>query len=296
MEITQKQVAELRAETGVGIMECKKALVEAAGNFDDARKILRKKGLAAAASKAGRATSEGLVVAHLAPTAAVLLEVNCETDFVARTEAFRLFAEKIAERIATHDAFGELRAGAGADVGSLSWPSEPSVADAVAQLVATLKENIQIRRFARLVPRAGETFAHYIHGNGRIGVVVGLRAGDESLARDLAMHVAASDPRFALRSEVTPEILETEREIARAQAAAAGKPANIVERIAEGKVEKFYQETVLTEQAFVKDPEKTVGQVLVERGSPESLDVRFVRFKLGEASARPVSEGEALAS
>jgi elongation factor Ts len=296
MEITQKQVAELRAETGVGIMECKKALVEGGGNFDEARKILRKKGLAAAASKAGRATSEGLVVAHVTPKAGVLLEVNCETDFVARTEAFRLFADKLAGRIAAHESFGEVRSGAGADAGSLSWPGEPSVAGAVAQLVATLKENIQVRRFARLVPKAGETFASYIHGNGRIGVLVGLRAGDESLARDLAMHVAASDPRFASRSEVTAEILGNEREIARAQATAAGKPANVVERIAEGKVEKFYQEMVLTEQAFVKDPEKTVGQVLVERGGKDALHLRFVRFKLGEASARTSSEGEALAS
>ena len=296
MEITQKQVAELRAETGVGIMECKKALVEAGGSFDEARKILRKKGLAAAASKAGRATSEGLVVAHVTAKAAVLLEVNCETDFVARTEAFRLFADKLADRIAAHDSFGEVRSGAGADAGSLSWQGEPSVADAVAQLVATLKENIQVRRFARLVPKAGETFASYIHGNGRIGVLVGLHAGDEALARDLAMHVAASDPRFANRFEVTAEILANEREIARAQATAAGKPANVVERIAEGKVEKFYQEMVLTEQAFVKDPEKTVGQVLVERGGKEALELRFVRFKLGEASARTPSEGEALAS
>jgi elongation factor Ts len=296
MEITQKQVAELRAETGVGIMECKKALVEAGGNFEEARKILRKKGLAAAASKAGRATSEGLVVAHVTGKSAVLLEVNCETDFVARTEAFRLFADKLADRIATHDSFGEVRSGAGAEAGSLSWPGEPSVADAVAQLVATLKENIQVRRFARLVPKAGETFASYIHGNGRIGVLVGLHAGDESLARDLAMHVAASDPRFASRSQVTAEILANEREIARAQATAAGKPANVVERIAEGKVEKFYQEMVLTEQAFVKDPEKTVGQILVERGGKEALELRFVRFKLGEASARTASEGEALAS
>jgi elongation factor Ts len=296
MEITQKQVAELRAETGVGIMECKKALVEAGGSFEEARKILRKKGLAAAVSKAGRATSEGLVVAHVTGKSAVLLEVNCETDFVARTDAFRLFADKLADRIAAHDSFGEVRNAAGADAGSLSWPGEPSVADAVAQLVATLKENIQIRRFARLVPKAGETFASYIHGNGRIGVLVGLQAGNESLARDLAMHVAASDPRFASRSEVTAEILANEREIARAQATAAGKPANVVERIAEGKVEKFYQEMVLTEQAFVKDPEKTVGQVLVERGGKEALDLRFVRFKLGEASARTPSEGEALAS
>ena len=296
MEISSKQVADLRAETGVGMMECKKALVEARGDFEEARKILRKKGLAAAASKAGRATSEGLVVTHRTPKAAVVLEVNCETDFVARTEAFRVFADKLADRIAAHDAFGEMRTGDAEAVAGLSWPGEPSVADAVAQLVGTLKENIQVRRFARLVSRPGEVFASYVHGNGRIGVLVGLPAGDEALARDLAMHVAASDPRFAVRSEVTAEILAAEKEIARAQALAAGKPSNVVDRIAEGKVEKFYQETVLTEQAFVKDPEKTVGQVIVERGGKEALGLRFVRFKLGESQGRSASEGEALAS
>ena len=296
MEITSKMVADLRAETGVGMMECKKALVESAGDFEEAKKVLRKKGLAAAASKAGRATSEGLVVAHVTPVAAVLVEVNCETDFVARTEAFRLFAEKLADRIAAHDAFGDTRSGEGSEAAGLSWPNEPSVTAAVAQLVATLKENIQVRRFARLVPRAGEKFSSYVHGNGRIGVLVGVPAGDEGLAKDVAMHVAASDPRFASRSEVTPQMIETEKEIARAQAASAGKPANVIERIADGKVEKFYQETVLTEQAFVKDPEKTVGQVLVERGGKGALELRFVRFKLGESLGRGATETPAAAA
>jgi elongation factor Ts len=293
MEISSKAVADLRAETGVGMMDCKKALVEAGGNFEEARKILRKKGLAAAASKVGRATSEGLVVAHVTPVAAVLLEVNCETDFVARTEAFRAFADRLADRVAAHEAFGETAAGGAADVARLSWPTEPTVGDALAQLVGTLKENIQVRRFARLVPRPGERFASYVHGNGRIGVLVGVPGGDESLARDLAMHVAASDPRFASRGEVTPDVLAGEREIARAQALAAGKPANVVDRIAEGKVEKFYQETVLTEQAFVKDPEKTVGQVIVERAGKEALGLRFVRFKMGESLGRSAEHGEA---
>jgi elongation factor Ts len=292
MEITKQLVADLRAATGVGMMDCKKALVEAAGDFEEAKKILRKKGLAAAASKAGRATSEGLVVAHVTPKAAVLLEINCETDFVARTEDFRRFADTLADRIATHEDFGETTTGSSADVAGLSWPKEASVADAVSQLVATLKENIRVRRFARLIPRSGEKFASYVHGNGRIGVLVGMPSAADDLRKDIAMHVAASDPRFALRSEVTPEVLATEKEIARAQAAAAGKPANVVERIADGKVEKFYQETVLTEQAFVKEPEKTVGQVIVERGGKEALSLRFVRFKLGEVLGRP-SEGEA---
>src|SRR5437870_2671371 len=284
MEITSKAVADLRSETGVGMMDCKKALVEAGGDFEEARKILRKRGLATAARKADRATSEGLVVARVTPGAAVLVEVNCETDFVARTTDFRGLADGLADLIAAHKAFGETRSGSAEALGKLPAPGTPTetVSDAVTHLVAKLGENIGIRRFARLTPQPGEKFASYVHGNGRIGVLVGLSAADESLGKDLAMHVAASDPRFASRSEVTPGMLGTEREIARAQAAAAGKPAQVVERIADGKVEKFYQETVLTEQAFVKDPEKTVGQVIVERGGKEALDLRFVRFKLGE--------------
>lgn len=296
MEITSKSVADLRAETGVGMMDCKKALVEAGGDFEEARKILRKRGLATAARKADRVTSEGLVVARVTAGAAVLAEINCETDFVARTEDFRGFADGVADLIAAHSAFGETRSGDAGALANLPAPGKATetVSEAVTHLIAKLGENIGIRRFARLTPRPGERFASYVHGNGRIGVLVGLAAADETLGKDLAMHVAASDPRFASRSEVTPEMIATEKEIARAQAAAAGKPAQVVERIADGKVEKFYQETVLTEQAFVKDPEKTVGQVIVERGGKEALDLRFVRFKLGEnlgrADARPDTE------
>ena len=293
MDITSKMVADLRAETGVGMMECKKALVEGKGDVEAARTILRKKGLAAAASKAGRAASEGLVVAHVTVKGAVLVEVNCETDFVARTEGFRDFAEKLADRIAAHDAFGDARSGDPDEASKLSWPGGETVQDAVLQLVSTLKENIQIRRFVRWTPRPGETFASYVHGNGRIGVLVGLPGGDEALGKDLAMHIAASDPRFAARREVTSEVLEAEREIARAQALASGKPANVIERIADGKVEKFYQETVLTEQAFVKDPEKTVGQIIVERGGKAALDLRFVRYKLGESLGRSSKDAAA---
>ena len=294
MEINSKLVAQLRAETGVGMMDCKKALVEAGGDFEEAKKILRKKGLAAAARKADRVASEGLVVARVTPKAAVLLEVNCETDFVARTTDFRAFSESLADQIAAHNAFGETRAGDPSALTGLpaSDRTTENVGDAVSQLVAKLGENIAVRRFGRLVPRPGERFASYVHGNGRIGVLVGTLGGDPELGKDLAMHVAASDPRFAVRSEVSAGTLETEREIARAQAAQAGKPANVVERIAEGKVEKFYQEAVLTEQAFVKDPEKTVGQVVVERGGKEALDLRFLRFKLGEAPPRPESATE----
>src|SRR5438067_8508021 len=172
MEISPKLVSDLRAETGAGMMDCKKALVEAEGNFEEARKILRKKGLAAAASKAGRAASEGLVVARVTVKGAVLVEVNCETDFVARTEDFRVFADTLADRIAAHDAFGDTRTGDVAELSRLSWPGGETVADAMTQRIAMLKENIQIRRFGRLVARPGEPLSSYVHGNGRSGALV----------------------------------------------------------------------------------------------------------------------------
>ncbi len=217
-----------------------------------------------------------------------MVEINCETDFVARTPDFRGFAEGLGDLVAAHKAFGETRSGDPAQLANLPAPGNATetVFEVVTHLIAKLGENIAIRRFARLEHRPGERFASYVHGNGRIGVIVGLIGSDDALGKDLAMHIAASDPRFAMRSEVTPEMLGTEREIARAQATAAGKPAQVVERIAEGKVEKFYQETVLTEQAFVKDPEKTVGQVIVERGGKEALGLRFARYKLGESLGR----------
>nr|MDQ5872845.1 translation elongation factor Ts [Acidobacteriota bacterium] len=164
MDINSKTVAQLRAETGVGMMDCKKALVEAEGDFEEAKKILRKKGLAAAARKADRVASEGLVVARITPKAAVLVEVNCETDFVARTTDFRAFAESLGDQIAAHDAFGETRAGDPGELTDLpaSDRTTETVGDAVSQLIAKLGENIAIRRFARLVPRAGERFASYV--------------------------------------------------------------------------------------------------------------------------------------
>jgi elongation factor Ts len=292
MEITAKMVSDLRQATGAGMMECKKALVEANGHAEEAVKILRKKGLAAASKKAGRAATEGLVVARVFPKAAVLLEVNCETDFVARTEDFRLFVEGVADRIASHEAFAETSEGDVAALSALTSPTEPDspISDSGSRLIAKIGENMGIRRFARWVPRPGETMATYVHGNGRIGVLVGMPGGEEGLARDVAMHVAATEPRFARREDVTSEVLDSEREIARAQAAASGKPAPVIEKIAQGKVEKFYQEAVLMEQAFVKDDQKTVGEVLKSRGGESALALRFLRFKLGEGLAKKESD------
>jgi elongation factor Ts len=288
MDINKDMVNELRQATGAGMMDCKKALVEGGGDMEEATKILRKKGLAAAAKKAGRAATEGLVSAKIHPAAAVLLEVNCETDFVAKTDDFRTFVEKLSDRIASHEAFGDTIDGS-VD-GLLALPSPiplgTTVAEAVSQLIAKIGENMSVRRFARWVAHPGESFATYVHGNGRIGALVGIPGAPDDLARDMAMHVAAAEPRFARRTDVPEAALAAEREIARAQAAASGKPPGVVEKIALGKIEKFYQETVLTDQAYIRDDKQTVGQVLRARGGEGALGLRFLRYKLGEGLAK----------
>ncbi len=288
MEITKDMVNDLRQATGAGMMDCKKALVEADGNAEEATKILRKKGLAAAAKKAGRAATEGLVSARIHPNAAVLLEVNCETDFVAKTEEFQVLVEKLSERIAVHEAFGDTSDGDIAALAALSSATEAgaTIGEALAHFVGRIGENMSIRRFARWVARPEETFSTYVHGNGRIGVLIGLPDGPADLARDVAMHVAAAEPRFARREEVPSELLSAEREIARAQAAASGKPAAVIEKIADGKIEKFYQDAVLLEQAYVRDDKQTVGQVVQSRGGEKASGLRFLRYKLGEGLAK----------
>ncbi|MGH9441114.1 MAG: translation elongation factor Ts [Thermoanaerobaculia bacterium] len=288
MEITAKMVNDLRQQTGAGMMECKAALKEANGDAEEATKILRKKGLAAAAKKAGRAATEGLVSARVHPQAGVLLEVNCETDFVAKTEEFQVLVEKLSERIAVHEAFGDTSDGDVAALSALSSPTEAgaTVGEALSHLVGRIGENMSIRRFGRWIAKPGETFSTYVHGNGRIGVLIGLPGGPADLARDVAMHVAAAEPRFASRAEVPGDVLEAEREIARAQAAASGKPAPVVEKIADGKIEKFYGDAVLLEQAYVRDDKQTVGQVLKARGGEQAQGLRFLRYKLGEGLAK----------
>jgi elongation factor Ts len=288
MEVSAKMVNELRGRTGAGMMDCKSALKEASGDMEEAAKILRKKGLAAAAKKAGRVASEGLVAVKIETEAAAMVEVNCETDFVARTAEFRELVEVILDRVLHTAELGETEGDDGAGLAALPSPERPGerISDLVAHQIAKIGENISIRRFARLVPKEREEFSAYVHGNGRIGVIVGSRGGDGALRKDVAMHVAASEPRFVRREQVTDAILAEEQDIAREQARSSGKPEAVIERMIQGKLEKFYQETVLFEQAFVKDPARTVGHVVVERGGEEALDLRFVRFKLGEGLAR----------
>jgi elongation factor Ts len=276
-------VKALRDATGAGMMDVKAALTEADGNVEEATKILRKKGLAAASKKAGRITAEGTVQTVVDGNVGVMVEVNCETDFVGRNENFRAFATDVAGVIANSKAttVDELNAE--------NWPgSSETVGQKTAEMIGSIKENITIRRFIRYVAAPGAVIGTYIHGGGKIGVIVELVGSDAKgadVARDVAMHVAAAEPRFLHRDEVTQKDLDTEREIARDAAIKSGKPENIVEKMVTGKMEKFYGEACLLEQPYIRDDKATVSQHLAKQGKEHGCDyvvTRFERYKLGE--------------
>lgn len=287
-EITAALVKELREMTGAGMMECKKALTEAEGDIDKAVDVLRTHGLAAAAKKAGRATNEGMVMALVSEDgqAGALVELNCETDFVGMNEKFHAYAEKIATAVIANKP-------ADMDALKASEIEGEKVEDVVTDAIHTLGENIQLARFAYAGQPEGAV-ASYIHGGGKIGVLVEFKLGDTSSAtnedfkkygRDIAMQVAAASPVAATRESVDPAIIEHEMSIYKAQAAESGKPENIQEKIATGRMEKFYKESCLTEQAFVKDPDQSVNQytaaVAKQLGTTIEI-VDFTRFMLGE--------------
>jgi len=286
-QITAAMVKELRDSTGAGMMDAKNALTEAQGNMEEAVVILRKKGLAAAGKKAGRVTAEGAIVSHIAGNTGVLVEVNCETDFVGRNENFQRFAKEVASTVA------QSKANSVEELLAESWPggSEP-VSQKVAEQIASIKENISIRRFARYDAPENAVLGSYIHGGGKIGVLVevvaqsGSKSADlEEVAKDIAMHIAAAEPRFLRREDVTEKDLETEREIARDAAAKSGKPENIVEKMVTGKMEKFYGEACLLEQPYIRDDKATVTQYLQRRGKEAGCEygiTRYTRYKLGE--------------
>jgi elongation factor Ts len=268
MSITAAQVKELRERTGAGMMECKKALVETGGDMDAAIEHLRKSGLAKADKKSGRVAAEGTVVFAQRGNQAVLVEVNCETDFVAKDDNFRRFADQIAELALDADDIDALNQASLAD--------GQSVEDTRQQLVAKLGENIQVRRMASMASE-GELGA-YIHG-GRIGVLVGLDGGDEELARDIAMHVAALNPAFRDADDVPAEVMEKEKQILIAQAQDSGKPAEIIEKMVTGRLRKHLAEITLTGQPFVKDGDVTVGKLLSGKNASVT---GFVRLEVGE--------------
>jgi len=304
MQIPAELVRELREKTGAGMMDCKKALTESGGSLEAAVDVLRKKGLAAAAKKASRIASEGVVAAHVAPGSAALVEVNCETDFVAKTEDFQEFVRRIAATVNGKDPKDV------SDALLLPGDGGVSLADMLNEKVAKIGEKISFRRFTRLALPAGVRgvtvpYIHaggvrgvtvpYIHAGGKIGVLVellGAGADDVefgALAKDMAMQIAAANPLYVSREEVPAEAIEREKAIYREQALAAGKPEKILNRIAEGKLEKYYADFCLVEQAFIKDPDRRVKDLLDEMAGKRGVDVRvgrFSRFQVGEGLAK----------
>jgi elongation factor Ts len=275
-------VKELREKTDAPMMECKKALTEAAGDLAKAEEILRVRLGNKASKAAGRIAAEGVVAVFIATDAKLgaIIEVNCETDFVAKNEDFLAFARSLATLVAER---------APADVAALSaLPLGASTVDQVrTALVGKIGENMSIRRFARLQARG--RLQSYVHGGAKIGVLVDVTGGDETLAKDLAMHIAASKPVALSRDEVSAELIQRERDIAQQKALESGKPANIAEKMVEGSVQKFLKEVTLLGQAFVKDDtgKTTVEQLLKSRGASVS---RFVLYVVGEGIEKKQSD------
>lgn len=283
-KITASMVAELRSKTGAGMMDCKKALGETDGNMDDAVDFLRKKGLSAAAKKSGRVAAEGAIVAAGSDCVGVVAEINAETDFVAKNDAFCGFAAGVAQVVADQ---------APTDIEALKALDFPetgrTVAEELTHQISTIGENINIRRFARRQVESG-VVESYIHAGGKIGVLVELKtdsdnAAIKATARQLAMHVAAATPQYLCREEVPEAVVEKEKEIMRVKAQESGKPDNIIEKIIGGQINKFFGEICLLEQSFVIDPDQKINKVLAalskEVGSEVTL-VSYERYQLGE--------------
>jgi len=274
MSISAGMVKELREKTGAGMMDCNKALQDANGDMERAAEILREKGIAKAAKKSDRIAAEGLAAVEVNGNYAVAVEINCETDFVAKNEGFQELTKEMAEHlVATRPA----------DVdAALAAPFEgaPSLNEYLNEKISKIGERISLRRFAILEKPATGVFGSYVHMGGKIGVVAVLDGTtDESIAKDVAMHIAAANPRYVSRDQVSQEEVEKEREILKAQALNEGKPANIVEKMVEGRISKYFEEICVNDQAFIKDPDKKVGKLLSEKGA--SI-VSFVRFEVGE--------------
>jgi len=270
-QITAALVKELREKTGAGMMDCKKALGEVDGNIEEAIEFLRKKGLAAAAKKSGRIAAEGAVVASLKDNkSGVIVEVNSETDFVAKNDDFKNFAQELADLIvetspADVDAFMATKAANG-----------QTVEEYLNTMIAKIGEKLTIRRFVKL---DGNNIATYIHMGGKIGVVVNLDGGDEELAKDLCLHIAASNPKYLDESFVDADYIEKEKEIFAAKLAEQGKPEKMIPNIIKGQVAKLLKEVCLVSQPFVKDPDVTIEKLLANKGAKI---LTYTRFELGE--------------
>lgn len=273
MQITAAMVKELRERTGAGMMECKKALTAAEGDMEKAIEDMRKSGAAKADKKAGRVAAEGLIVTAVSDDnkQVAIVEVNCETDFVAKDDNFVNFTASVANAVISGkpDSVEALMA--------MSTGEGSSLEEARQNLVAKIGENIQVRRF-EIMDLAGGTVGSYLHG-ARIGVVLDMKGGDADLAKDIAMHIAASKPACVSEKDVPPEMVEKEKEILIAQAESSGKPAEIIEKMIQGRLRKYLAEITLVGQPFVKDPDTTVGKLLDKAGAEV---VSFTRFEVGE--------------
>ncbi len=276
MSISAKQVKELRDATGVGMMDCKEALQEADGDFDEAVSILRKKGQEVASDRAAKEADEGLVVTAVSDdeTTGAIVEVNCETDFVARNDEFQEFADRVAERALAEkpDDLDDLKA--------LSYEDGETIEDELVALTGKIGEKLAVRRFDILESDDGRVIS-YIHPGSKLGVLVDV-TGDgevEKAGRDVAMQIAALDPIAVTREEVPEDVTEEERDVAREAALNEGKPEHVIDQIVEGKLERFFEDNVLLEQAFVKDSSVSVQEMLDDA----DLSVkRFKRYALGD--------------
>lgn len=279
MAITSEQVKLLREKTGAGMMDCKKALEESNGNFEKAIEYLRKKGAATAQKRADRATKEGIIVTEVDNNKkhGIIVEVNCETDFVARSNDFINFANEVANLVAS------LKPGDMQQLLNLKNEENRTISQYLNDVIAKTGEKIEVKRFNVLNTNSGLIFS-YTHIGNKLGVLVEL-AGDPSsieiVGRDIAMQIAAMNPQFISRDQVPKDIIDRELEIYKTQAREEGKPEQVLDRIANGKLEKFYQEMCLYEQVFIKDAGKTIRDILNEVGGNISLK-SFVRYQLGE--------------
>ena len=285
VSITAKMVSDLRAKTGAGMMDCKKALTETGGDMESAVDFLRQKGLSAAAKKSGRVAAEGAIVAAGSGNLGVIVEVNSETDFVAKNEGFQKFAGAVAD-VVLQTAPADMEALIATDVPGTGR----TVGEELTHQIATIGENLNVRRFARLEVASG-VVASYIHAGGKIGVLVELETskGDDervtATARQIAMHIAAAFPQYLKREDVPADVVEREKDVLRVKAKESGKPDDLIEKILVGQINKFFGEICLLEQAYVIDPDlkisKVVEKLAKDIGAAVTLS-RYVRFQLGE--------------
>ena len=272
--ISAAMVKELREKTGAGMMDCKKVLTETDGDMEKASELLRERGIAKAAKKSGRIAAEGLVDSYISEDKKVgsIVEINSETDFVAKNEEFKAFVKDIAKIVATKNP---------TDVESLLnekyLDTDKKVSEVLTDKIATIGENLTIRRFVRFESQG--LVESYIHGEGKIAVLVDFSKGNETTAKDVCMQIAAARPEYVKESEVQEEVVNKEMEILKAQAMNEGKPAEIAEKMVKGRIGKFYSEICLLDQAFVKNPDQKVSEVLK---SNDCEIVRFARFEKGE--------------